>query len=183
MFDIYTIYCRETDTHYVGRSVELEKRWRSHRNMLRTGTHYNTRMQSDWDTYGEESFVFTLINTAEDKDTAIAMEQTYIDSFDNKYNIADAKDGGDTFTNNPRASEITELKRKIFSGKGNPMYGKPKTQKMIDRVKEVNSKKVSVNGVIYSSMTAAAKAFGVCVSTVSNRSKSSSFPEWCFVDK
>ncbi|MGR5910647.1 hypothetical protein ACT7C4_21190 [Bacillus pacificus] len=57
--------------------------------------------------------------------------------------------GGDIFTNNPRKEEIREIRRKQMSGKGNHQYGKAKTIKMIEAVKQANSRAVIVEGIYY----------------------------------
>ncbi len=46
---------------YVGSSVDLQQRWRSHRGELREGTHWNKHLQSAWNKYGEESFAFIVV--------------------------------------------------------------------------------------------------------------------------
>ena len=46
---------------YVGRSVTVEKRWSGHRTALRNGSHRNPHLQAAWLKYGEESFVFELL--------------------------------------------------------------------------------------------------------------------------
>jgi len=138
-------------------------------------------MQEDWNKYGESNFLFKVIFTTEDLAEAIKMEQAYIDfdSFE-KYNISDAKMGGDTFTNNPRSDEIRKLKSINASGENNPMYGKEKSEKMIRRVKEANSKPVIVEGVLYTSSVEVSKATGVKTTTVNYRlnSESPRFKDW-----
>lgn len=178
-YDVYSITCLNNGKVYFGRSQEIEKRWRSHKNMFRKSEHNNTKMQNDWNEYGEESFLFEIIYTTNDLNDAIMIEQQYIDSdIFNKYNISNAKIGGDTFTNNPRKEEIRKLKSIASSGERNPMYGKPKSEKMLQRVKEVNSKKVIINGILYSSITEAGKAHDMKISTACYRIKSKNFQDW-----
>jgi len=144
MYDLYEIQCINNGRCYYGRSQELEKRWRAHVNMLRRGTHNNKGLQEEWATYGENAFSFVKIATFTDMQRSIDAEQLLIDYNADGYNISDAKSGGDTFTNNPRKEEISALKSQIFSGKGNPMYGRPKTEYTIKRIKEANSKAVII---------------------------------------
>jgi len=173
-YNVYSITCKTSGKKYFGRSQEIDKRWRSHRNMLRRGIHNNTSMQSDWNLFGEVDFVFEILNTYTDK-------QEYIDnqSF-KKYNISDAKNGGDTFSNNPRKEEIRLLKSINTSGERNPMYGKPKSEYTIQRTKEANSKPVMIEGIRYCSSTEAGMLLGLGITTVSYRlnSKSDRFKEW-----
>jgi group I intron endonuclease len=176
---IYSITCKETGKIYFGRSQEVEKRWRSHKNMLRKSLHSNVTMQSDWNVYGENSFIFKILHTFTDLNESIQKEQEYIDddSYD-KYNISDAKIGGDTFTNNPRSEEIRKLKSINTSGKNNPMYGKPKNEYTINRIKEANSKKIIIDGIVFDSLSTASKELGLGVTTISYRLNAKSFTEW-----
>jgi group I intron endonuclease len=179
IYDVYTITCLSNEKVYFGRSQEVEKRWRSHKNMFRKSQHNNTLMQDDWNQFGEDSFLFEVVYTTEIIEDAISVEQMYIDSSDyDSYNISDASMGGDTFTNNPRKEEIRKLKSLQSSGERNGMYGKPKSEKMLQRVKEANSKPVIIEGVRYSSITEASKAYGVIVSTACYRIKAETFKEW-----
>ncbi|MCG7383360.1 hypothetical protein MH144_11950 [Paenibacillus sp. ACRRY] len=65
------------------------------------------------------------------------------------------------------------------------MFGKEKSERMIASVKEANSKKVSINGIIYGSLTEASAALGVKISTVSYRLKAESdkYKTWIYVDE
>lgn len=181
---VYFIVCLENNKVYVGRSQEYEKRFRAHKNMLRRNMHNNMKLQEDWNKYGEDSFEFRIIHTVNTIDDSIKIEQQYIDDKTlNKYNITDASGGGDTYTNNPRSPETKKLKSKIFSGKGNPMYGKPKSELTIRRIKEANSKKISINGVHYNSLSEASEKLDVGVTTISYRLNSNSerFKEWKYL--
>lgn len=181
MYDIYEIKCLMNGKCYYGRSQEIEKRWRAHKNMLRRGTHNNSMIQSDWMEFGEENFKFNIIANFNDYQRSINAEQQLIDFNKNGYNISDAKPGGDTFTNNPRKEDIRALKSKLSSGERNPMYGVPKSEKMISRVKEVNSKKISAEGMVFDSMTQAANHFNCSISGVSFKVKSPKYQEWFLV--
>ncbi|MFK7678638.1 GIY-YIG nuclease family protein [Bacillus sp. Wb] len=178
---IYSITCLTNNVKYIGRSQEVEKRWRAHKNMLRRSLHNNTLLQNDWNLYGEDAFLFEILHEFNDLDESIIKEQEYIDDDSViKYNISDAKAGGDTFTNNPRKEEIRKLKSINSSGENNPMYGKPKSDLMIKRVKEANSKPVTIDGIKYSSAIEASRTLNVKPTTVNYRiqSKSSRFENW-----
>ena len=51
-YNIYKIICKVNSKEYYGRSQEVEKRFRAHKNMLRSNTHRNMYMQEDWNKYG-----------------------------------------------------------------------------------------------------------------------------------
>lgn len=181
-YDIYKITCNINNRVYFGRSQEIEKRWRAHKNMLRRSMHPNIELQNDWSKYGEEYFTFEIIHTTDNLEESISIEQHYIDNDKyNKYNISNAINGGDTYSKNPRKEEIKKLKSKIFSGKGNPMYGKEKNEYTIKRIKEVNSKPVLIEGTYYQSITEASKDLGLGNTTISYRLNSNNFKEWNYV--
>ena len=52
----------------LGSSLNLEGTLNGHRFMLRTGSHRNKALQEDWNTYGEDKFVFELLETVQVKD-------------------------------------------------------------------------------------------------------------------
>ena len=130
-YDIYSITCLINNKVYFGRSQEIKKRWRAHKHMLRKSSHYNPLLQSDWNLYGEDNFDFSILHSTSDYNESILIEQRYIDSENyEKYNIADAKKGGDTFSRNPNQERTRKLKSINTSGKNNPMYGKPKSERI-----------------------------------------------------
>lgn len=181
IYSVYSITCKTNNKVYFGRSQELEKRWRSHRNMLRSNSHSNMHFQDDWQKYGEEDFLFEVLLETVVLEYAIQSEQGLIDSNEyNKYNITGALNGGDTFTNNPRSESTRKLKSINSSGKNNPMYGVPKSELMLQRVREANSKKVYIEGILYPSLTKASKEIGVGITTLSYRlnSNSDEFIDW-----
>lgn len=183
-FVVYTITNKVSGKKYFGRSQEFPKRKRAHLNQLRKNQHANLNLQSDFNEYGEEAFVFDVIHSFESLEDAVNCEQRYIDDERiDKYNISSARDGGDTFTNNPRSEFTRALKRRRFSGKGNPMYGKPKNDRTIEAIKKANSIPIVVDGDIYSSASEYARAAGMGVTTVIYRLNSDNFPNYQRCDR
>jgi len=52
----------------LGSSLNLEGPINGHRFMLRTGSHINKALQADWNTFGEQQFVFEILETVQVKD-------------------------------------------------------------------------------------------------------------------
>ena len=182
-YTVYMIECLKNGKKYYGRSQEFDKRRRSHVNMLRSNSHRNMYLQEDWNKFGEDMFKFRIIHRFDCLENSIKCEQEYIETnLGVGYNIGGATDGGDRMSHNPRKEETTKLKSKVFSGEGNPMFGREKTKKMIESVKKANSKKVIVEGIEYSSVIEAAEKLGVNKNTAYGRIKSKSFPQWYYVD-
>ena len=57
---IYSIYCKCTDMYYVGQSLDVEERMNYHKSRLRNNKHKIESLQSDYNKYGEDSFIFKV---------------------------------------------------------------------------------------------------------------------------
>ena len=73
---------------YIGSTVKLKKRWSCHRGMLRRGVHTNKHLQGAWNKYGENSFIFSVLEYC-NKGELIKQEQKWIDRYGikNLYNF------------------------------------------------------------------------------------------------
>jgi group I intron endonuclease len=86
MQGIYKISCSQDARIYVGSSIDIERRWKDHRRQLDSGIHRNSKLQIDWDAYGDESFTFSIL---EETDQLTIQEQKWLDQYiDNRYNIS-----------------------------------------------------------------------------------------------
>ena len=61
MIGIYNIIHMPSGTRYIGQSVNIEKRNRVELSALRRGKSDNAHLQSAWNKYGEEQFVFSTL--------------------------------------------------------------------------------------------------------------------------
>ena len=89
---IYKIINIINNKIYIGSSVNLYKRKKEHFNKLKKNIHKNIHLQSSYNKYGEENFIFEIIEYIEDKYLLIGREQYWINEFksynrDNGYNI------------------------------------------------------------------------------------------------
>lgn len=58
---IYLIKNLANEKVYVGQAVNIHKRWKSHQTMLKNNTHHAYKLQHDWNQYGEDNFVFMIL--------------------------------------------------------------------------------------------------------------------------
>jgi group I intron endonuclease len=58
---IYKITNSANDNFYIGSAVDLKRRRARHFSELRHGKHNNQHLQAAWDLYGEQAFVFTIL--------------------------------------------------------------------------------------------------------------------------
>ena len=89
MSGIYKIYCKETNKYYIGQSVNVENRLKTHLNELKNNKHINQELQSDFNSYGEDSFVFEKIKDSEEQFLNMFEKyyMEYYDSLENGYNV------------------------------------------------------------------------------------------------
>ena len=86
------IYCIENlinNKKYIGQSIDIEKRWATHKSELNGDAHCNSKLQNAWNLYGENSFKFYVIEMCS-KDVLDDLEQYYIknlNSYHDGYNL------------------------------------------------------------------------------------------------
>lgn len=61
LIGVYEIICNATDAHYIGRSVNIEKRWRRHKEDLKANKHHSVYLQRSWNKHGSENFEFKIL--------------------------------------------------------------------------------------------------------------------------
>lgn len=71
---------------YIGSSSKINRRFNTHKCRLRKGKQENPYLQSAWNKYGEENFVFEIILICH-PDMLIWYEQQFLDQWNPKYNI------------------------------------------------------------------------------------------------
>jgi group I intron endonuclease len=104
MIGIYRIKNLKNKKCYYGSSKNIEKRWRTHLNNLKNGKHHNDHLQRSWDKYGEDNFVFELVEEC-DETILLELEQKYLD-LNPEFNIGIKSSGGDNLTKNPNKEDI-----------------------------------------------------------------------------
>lgn len=95
---------------YIGSSVNLKQRFNDHKKLLRHNKHPNKHLQSAWLQYGENNFVFIILEYIEPLSLLIR-EQYYIDLFsssNNKIGYNISKIAGNSF--GTKRSEESKLK-------------------------------------------------------------------------
>lgn len=82
---IYEIRNRVNGHRYIGGTCNTYARWHGHRGALRRAKHPSRRLQAAWDEYGEDAFVFRIVEEVE-RPLLRAAEQRAIDRLCPEYN-------------------------------------------------------------------------------------------------
>ena len=77
---------------YIGSAVNIDKRWKEHKKLLKQGKHHSIHLQQAWDKYGEQSFKFEVLEEVQKQEHLLSYEQVYLDYYksyegDKGYNI------------------------------------------------------------------------------------------------
>ena len=83
---IYRITCKSNGKFYVGSSRDLKFRWQQHRSDLRHNRHRNDKLQHSFNKYGEENFLFEVIETCSEE-LLLEREQYFIDTTSPWFNL------------------------------------------------------------------------------------------------
>lgn len=82
---IYRIKNSINNKIYIGSTKNIEARWAKHRALLRHNKHQNAHLQNAWNKYGENAFIFEVIEECKIEDL-INREQFFIDNLNPEYN-------------------------------------------------------------------------------------------------
>jgi len=77
---IYCIKNLVNEKMYIGQSIYIQKRWRTHKSALRGNKHHNSELQDDWNKYGEENFIFEILTECT-KEALDILEVEYIHEY------------------------------------------------------------------------------------------------------
>lgn len=84
---IYRITNKVNGKVYIGQSVNVKARWHKHIKMLNNGVHGKSKscdkdyLQRAWDKYGEDSFVFEIIDEANEACVLNSLEDFWINAY------------------------------------------------------------------------------------------------------
>jgi group I intron endonuclease len=85
---VYVIHNKVNQNFYVGSTNNFRKRWVLHVHLLRSGKHHSPHLQSAWNKYGEESFVFHRLMFIDDRVQRLSLEQHLLNTLPSVYNVS-----------------------------------------------------------------------------------------------
>lgn len=153
---VYVIKNILDDKVYIGGSVDLPARKRSHFKLLKAGTHYNSELQKDYSYLGSEYFEFQAIEECP-RGIVRIREQYYISSITYKYNIDKTAKGPKV--GNTRTKETKQKQRDaaVKRSAWNSLKRSIETKRKMIRDSEGN---------LFKSLTEAAKFWNITKATV-----------------
>lgn len=86
---VYCIINKINAKMYIGSAINTDKRWREHLYFLERTQHPNRKLQNSWNKYGDNNFLFFVVEKVSDKNNLIPREQYWIDNlmaFKNGFN-------------------------------------------------------------------------------------------------
>lgn len=197
---VYCIWNTKKRMAYIGSSKDIEKRIKTHFRKLKKGNHHCRYLQNAYNKYQKHSFVWSVTELCLESDLLVR-EQYYMDRFKNsKYNAAlfshspmkgrkhsqktlerlrEVHKGNQHNLGN-KASESTRLKMSETRKKWlwseevkKKMSDTAKRTKSISRVdfNKIRRKIQDSNGVVYSSLTDAARQLGISTQAVCDNLK------------
>ena len=139
---IYLIKNIQNNKVYVGSALNIDKRWKQHKNHLKRGKHHSCHLQSAWDKYGEQSFKLEIIQEVFIPEHLLAYEQVYLDYYksyeiDKGYNICKV-------AGSPLGVKQSEETINNKSGKNHPFYGKKRllSDEARKNISEANKRRI-----------------------------------------
>ena len=111
---IYCIKNLVNNKVYIGQSIDIDKRWYTHKSELNRNAHKNKKLQNAWNKYGSSQFEFRILKVCS-KDELDNFEKYYIDFYDsykNGYNQDlggyQIRDFSETMINNMRYAQVSK---------------------------------------------------------------------------
>jgi group I intron endonuclease len=120
---IYQIKNKVNDKVYIGSTTNYRNRFNQHKYFLRRNKHQNIHLQNAWNKYGEENFMFEVLEEVSEEEKFIK-EQEYLDELnpfnENGYNINTCASGYFSGVEHPLCNftedDIVKIKKKICEG-------------------------------------------------------------------
>lgn len=179
---LYALTNRQTGSVYIGESVNLLQRLRSHRSMLEQGKHFCRSLQADFGSYGIENFEVSILAEGpgyENADTRRKCEKAYIDLLppERRYNTIDRCGNRNSFAGKSHTPDFRERLSAERKGIPNTALGRPITIPPF-RTRKGNEHE----GGTFASVAEASRVTGMARRDIRRRLEDPLFPDWKGID-
>lgn len=126
---IYKILNKCNGKYYIGSSIDIFKRFQTHKNALIKDKHHSRLLQRSWNSFGKDAFEFIILEECS-KEIRLQKEQQYLDNLKPQLNCSKSSIAP---MEGRKHSESTKEKfkyRKVLRGKDNHFYGKKWTDEL-----------------------------------------------------
>lgn len=147
---IYQIRNIVNNKVYIGSAIDVKGRWDRHKSLLNRNKHHSKHLQFAWNKYGEDNFVFEIIEKVKDSNKLIEREQYWLDKTQsykdyNGYNISIMAGSQLGFKHTEKSIKKMCLNHKgqISWSKGKTfeeLYGLKKAKRMKNEIRRKTSK-------------------------------------------
>jgi len=194
MMGIYKITDLNSNYFYIGSSVNINLRWKRHLSQLKNKNHCNYFLQNIFNSYGEESLFFEIVELCENLKER---EQWYLNFLNPKLNINKNSCGGDMISNHPLKEQIKQKHlintRKAASSKylkqkrsenakllypDGPMCGKKHSENTKNKMSKKRGTKVKIDDKVFDSLRKAAEFHKTNHHTIMHRVLSSDYENY-----
>lgn len=152
---IYKIENIANNKVYVGSSNNIETRWQKHRALLRHNKHQNSHLQGAWNKYGENSFIFSIVELCP-VNSLLSREQYFINTIHPEYNQ----------TTTAGKVEMTPDRRRKLSDSITQAYMEGRMQKTTKTVYQYDLRGNYIRE--FTSLKEASEVLGIPVSNISS---------------
>lgn len=111
---IYAIKNKLNNKMYIGSSIDIKKRWKQHKNLLKNNKHHSKKLQSAWNLSSAKNFEFKIIEETKIKNL-LEKEDLYINKYNTFFNGYNMTEGVYKFykTHKKYRKKIRQEKYKI----------------------------------------------------------------------
>jgi len=124
---VYRILCIKNNAIYIGEAQNTSKRLTKHRYFLKNNIHYSKLLQSSWNEYGKEYFVFDIIEKDQEfkREDRIKREEYWINFYknDGMFKVCNIRHG-DIYISEEGKKNCAKKMSERMSGEKHPMWGK-----------------------------------------------------------
>lgn len=174
---IYLITCIKKDKYYIGESNNVTSRLCAHKNKLRRNIHENRELQSDFNNYGENHFIFQklIFGNGMNKNKRLELETIILLTLkpEQRYNIyinwKKRDETVNSFFDKTHTFEARQAQLFAKKGKVSPFKGKTQSNTIKKMLSQINSnttnierrKPVLINSIYYESISEASQKTGL----------------------